>query len=456
MTLQDRLFPKLNDHQMECAVEAGEELHLEDGQVIFREGVGRADFFVVLDGKIKVVRLYNGVEKVLTVHERGDFTGTTDLLTGEMATATGYALGPARVARVPAARFNQLILACPEMRELLLPALTERRTTEYAIATQQQKLAALGKMSAGLAHELNNPAGAAMRSAQTLTRALDEVEQLCCDLLNSIATSNGQKNGIPLTDICELARRNGKEIDALTRSDLEGELSAWLEGLKVQQPWEAASALVSAGLSRKELEPLTKTIAPPVAAKILTWLAKDIEIRQTCQDLQTATDRITTIVKAMKAYSHMDQALVKGPVNLRQGIIDTLTILKHKAKTKDLKFEKDFGELPAVPGFAGELNQVWTNLLDNAIYAAPMGGQVRIHTAREGEHALVEVIDDGAGIPPELQSRIFEPFFTTKAVGEGTGLGLDNTYRIVKHHGGDIQFKSKPGETRFSVRLPLN
>ena len=338
---------------------------------------------------------------------------------------------------------------------LLLPALTARRSAEYAIATQQQKLAALGKMSAGLAHELNNPAAAALRSGQTLKLALDEVEELCCDLLNSVATGNGS-SGVPLTDICELARHDGKGIDPLERSDREDELSRWLSSLKVPQPWDAASSLVSAGLCRKDLEPLSLSVAAPLAAKILTWLAKDIEIRQTCRDLENSTSRITEIVGAMKSYSHMDQAPVKGPVDLHEGLNTTLTILKHKAKKKDLKIERTYGDLPAVPGFGGELNQAWTNLLDNAIYAAPVGGHVRVHTAREGDRALVEVIDDGAGIPPELQPRIFEPFFTTKGVGEGTGLGLDNTYRIVKHHGGDIQFNSKPGETRFSIRLPLN
>ena len=454
MTLKDKLFPKLTEYQMHCAVEAGEELNLKDGDVIFREGIGRADFFVILDGKIKVVRQYNGTETVLTIHERGDFTGTTDLLTGEKATATGIALGPTRVARVTVDRFSQLILACPEMRMLLLPALTARRTAENAIATQQQKLAALGKMSAGLAHELNNPAAAALRSAQTLTRALDEVEALCCDLLNSVAAANNT-TGVPLTDICELARKDGKVIDPLTRSDLEDELSSWLGSLDVKQPWDAASSLVQAGLSRKDLEPLTTHIPASLAAKILAWLAKDIEIRQTCKDLESSTTRITQTVTAMKSYSHMDQAPVKSPVDVHKGIDITLTMLNHKAKQKDLKIERTFGDLPPIPGFGGELNVAWTNLLDNAIYAAPVGGHVRVHTAREGEQALVEIIDDGAGIPLDVQPRLFEPFFTTKGVGEGTGLGLDNTYRIVKHHGGDIQFDSKPGQTRFSVRLPL-
>jgi signal transduction histidine kinase len=450
----DKLFPKLTAHQMNAAIEAGEELVLKDGDVIFREGGERADFFVILEGKIKVVRRGEGdSESVLVIHDVGDFTGTTDLLTGEASTATGFALGPTRVARVRFDRFNELILSCPQMREVLIPALAERRHAQYAITTQQQKLAALGKMSAGLAHELNNPAAAARRSAQTLTAALEEVEELCCDLLNSVAAR--ESGNIPLTDICELARRNGKEIDPVTRSDREDELSGWLASLQIPQPWDAAASLVSAGLSRQDLEPLAKSVPPALARKLISWLAKDVEIRQTCQDLTSATGRITEIVQAMKAYTHMDQAHVKAPTDLHAGIDTTLTILKHKAKTKDLKLIRDYGVVPPIYAIGGELNQVWTNLLDNAIDAAPEGGMVKIHTAREGDDALIEITDNGKGIAPEIRSRIFEPFFTTKGVGEGTGLGLDTSYRIVKGHGGDIHFESRPGETRFIVRLPL-
>jgi signal transduction histidine kinase len=410
---------------------------------------------VILDGKVRVVRRGAGGEDVLlTVHERGDFTGTTDLLSGEAASATGYALGPAQVAHVPAEHFNELILACPELRALLLPAFAERRRAEYAIAAQQQKLAALGKMSAGLAHELNNPAAAAQRAAQTLAASLNSVESLCCDLLNCLLARHSN-DGVPLADICELARRESPELDPLAQSEREDELSDWLATMKVEHPWEAAASLVSAGLTRKDLEPLAN--APlPLVPKLLTWLAKDIEMRQTCRDLGESTGRITEIVCAMKAYSHMDQSPVPAPTDLNQGILTTGTVLKHKAKKKDLKFEKQFGDVPPVRGIAGELNQVWTNLLDNAIDASPVGGTVRIRTAREGDQAVVEITDQGPGIPPEVRSRIFEPFFTTKPVGQGTGLGLDTSYRIVRSHKGDIRFDSRPGETRFTVRLPLS
>jgi signal transduction histidine kinase len=453
---KERMFPKLSQYQIECCIEAGEELHLADGQVIFREGIGTADFFVVLDGAIKVTRHADGdQERVLVVHDPGEFTGTTDLLTGEVATATGFAVGPTRVARVPAGKFRELMLMCPEMRAILLPALTERRTTEYAIEVQQQKLAALGKMSAGLAHELNNPASAARSSAQNLQRVLGDVEGLTCDLLHCML-SKASGDGAALERICELAGGNPRELDPLTRSDLEQELGSWLETFEVKDAWDAAAAFVSVGIGKDELAPLVGVVAPNQLGRLLTWLARDVTMRALCRELEQSTSRITELVGAMKSYSFMDRAPAKAPTDLRQGIDTTLTIMKHKFKKKDLSVSRTYAELPPIPAYGGELNQVWTNLIHNAIDAAPAGGHIAIRTWREADQAVIEIKDDGPGIAPEVRSRLFEPFFTTKPVGQGTGLGLDMTYRIIRNHRGDIRFESRPGDTRFIVTLPLN
>jgi signal transduction histidine kinase len=450
-----KLFPKLSAHQIQCAKDVGEEMALADGEVIFQEGKGAADFFVILEGAIKVIRAGDqGQDTVLAMHGPGDFTGTTDLLTGEAATATGFALGAARVVRVRAPQFRDLLMVCPEMRALLLPALTERRSAEFAIEVQQQKLAALGKLSAGLAHELNNPASAAGRSAQNLARLLSDVEGLCCHLLQCVMSQTGE--GIKLKSICEIASHNAPQLDALTRSDREQELAGWLGEHAVPDPWDAAASLVSAGVTRETLEPVAQRVAPMHLSKVLTWLAKDIEMRLLCRELELSTGRISEVVGAMKEYTYMDRAVAKSPTDLRQGLDTTLTILKHKLKKKDVAVSREYGEVPLVPAFGGELNQVWTNLLDNAIDAVPKGGHIKIRSVREGDQAMVEIADDGPGIAPENRSKIFEPFFTTKEVGEGTGLGLDTTFRIVRDHRGDIRFDSEPGQTRFRVYLPLN
>jgi signal transduction histidine kinase len=259
-----------------------------------------------------------------------------------------------------------------------------------------------------------------------------------------------------LIDVCNLVRHKGSELDALTRSEREDELSQWLATQNVPQPWDAASSLVAAGLMQKDLEPLARRASPDLAGKLLTWLAKDVEMRLICQDLEESMSRIGHIVGAMKSYTHLDQTAARTATNLREGLDNTITILDHKARQKDVSFEKQYGEVPPVLAFAGELNQVWTNLLDNAIDASPVGGKVSIRTSVEGDQALVEISDQGPGIPPELAPRIFEPFFTTKPVGQGTGLGLDTSYRIIRNHQGDIRYESRPGQTRFIVRVPLS
>ena len=451
-----RLFPKLSDYQISCAKDVGEEMALSDGEVIFREAQGAADFFVVLEGQIKVVRNGDqGQEIFLAMHQPGEFTGTTDLLTGGAATATGFAVGPSRVVRVRAEHFRELLLACPEMRALLLPALTERRTTEYAIEMQQQKLAALGKLSAGLAHELNNPAAAAGRAGQNLTRLLSDVEGLCCGLLQCVMSQTND-NGVKLKTLCEIASGDPPHLDPLTRSDREQEVGEWLADHSVPDAWDAAASLVSAGVTLDKLEAVAKRVTAPYLTKVLTWIAKDVEMRLLCKELEQSTGRITDLVTAMKSYSYMDRAPTKAPTDLRSGIDTTLTILKHKLKKKNVNVNRNYGDLPPVPAFGGDLNQVWTNLIDNAIDAVPKGGHITIRSAKEGDQALVEIEDNGPGIPPELRAKIFEPFFTTKDVGQGTGLGLDTTYRIIRDHRGDIRFDSEPGHTKFRVYLPLN
>lgn len=452
-TANAHLFPRLTEHQVRCAVEAGEELKLKDGETIFREGVGRADFYVILEGKVKVVRNTPGGESVLAIHEPGEFTGTTDLLTGENATATGYALGPTRVTRVRAEKFSDLIVSCPEMRGLL-PALTSRRTAEQAMETQQQKLAALGKMSAGLAHELNNPAAAAGRSAHTLECSLTAIEDIVCDLLNSVVAP-GQEGGIPLTRLCEMARRVPEQLDPLTLNEREDELCEWLGGLGLPQPWEAAGSLAGAGVSRQELQPLVERSGPKLARKLIAWLANDIDMRVGCRDLTESTRRMSEIVKAMKEYSHMDQGTAKAPTDLNKSLDTTMMVLKHRVRPKNISVRRDYANLPPINAFGGALNQVWTNLLNNAIDAAPKDGHLEVKTSVEGGDVLVQITDDGPGIPEAVRPRIFEPFFTTKGVGEGTGLGLDISHRIIKEHGGSINFDSVPGRTTFSVRLPI-
>jgi signal transduction histidine kinase len=254
-----------------------------------------------------------------------------------------------------------------------------------------------------------------------------------------------------------LCRPRGGTLPARTRGRLEHALGDWLEERGVGESWVLAETYVEAGLTVEDLERLAATVPASATADVLAWVETMVATDRLAQDIAEAATRIADLVGAVKAYSHLDRAQDKQPADLRTGIESTLTMLGHKIKRRGAVIERQFSDdLPPVPVFPGEINQVWTNLLDNALDAIADGGRIRIETLREGRFACVRITDDGRGIPAEIQPRIFEPFFTTKPVGEGTGLGLDIAQRIViAHHHGDIGVQSKPGETVFTVCLPL-
>ncbi|MDY7096106.1 MAG: HAMP domain-containing sensor histidine kinase, partial [Acidobacteriota bacterium] len=339
---------------------------------------------------------------------------------------------------------------------------------------QQAKLASLGTMAAGLAHELNNPASAARRAAQNLCETLQAFDQDASRLLRQLvfrqvpigsaadggtAAEEGAAAGDPFQPIYDVLGAPAPKLDAMSRSEREDELADWLEEEGVEAPWEAADTLVTAGFTQEMLEAFSEGLVPRHRKDFLTWLPRDVEMRQLAEELAESTRRISELVTAMKAYTYMDRGEEQQEVDLHRGLEDTLTILQHKLRRRSIEVVRSFGELPAVRAYGGELNQVWTNLLDNAIAAVPdAGGRVEIRTRHDQEAgvAQVEIEDNGPGISDQHLDRIFEPFFTTKEVGEGMGLGLDIVHRIVKNrHRGTIDVRSQPGKTLFCVRLPV-
>jgi len=462
------LFPRLSDQQMQCLSEHGIEIRLNPSDLIYTEGDPTYDFYVVLEGKIKVTKQVGGEETVLAIHEAGEFTGELSLLTGSPTLATACALSQCRLLRIKADAFKAILSQCDPVRDILISAMTYRVKEVEVLMKQREKLAALGKLSAGLAHELNNPAAAGQRAAGQLRSIVQSLQSLALKLNRYQLTTaqvefltNFQSQAIERTITLPA-------LDPLAQSDREDEVTDWLDAHDVVDGWKLACNLVGAGIDIDSLDSITEYIPSTALSDVITWLEAMLAEVGLLNEVEQSTARISGLVKAVKEYSYMDSAPMQE-VDIHEGLESTLTILGHKLKHGVVVTREYDRNLPRITAYGSELNQVWTNLIDNAIDAmgpvlregilpsANRGkGQIWIRTSRENTCILVEIADNGAGIPPEIQSRIFEPFFTTKGVGEGSGLGLDIAYRVVvKRHHGDIRVQSQPGNTRFQVRLPI-
>ncbi len=333
--------------------------------------------------------------------------------------------------------------------------MAERVQNLQSMLQQREKLSALGTLAAGLAHELNNPAAAVGRSARNLEEIFQELPSLTLKL------NQQQMTSAQLTTLADLQRDATKRakiaprLDPLTQSDQEDEVTDWLETHGVVDGWKLASTLVGAGLDTQWLDTVVVNVPADTIGKVLTWLTGTLTGVGLLSELEHGAARISHLVKAIKDYSYMDQAPLQE-VDVHEGLESTLTILSHKLKGGVIVTREYDRNLPRISAYGSELNQVWTNLIDNAIDAMGGQGQIWVRTRCGHDQVVVEIADNGPGIASEIQHRIFEPFFTTKGVGEGTGLGLDITYRtVVGKHKGDISVFSNPGDTCFQVRLPI-
>jgi signal transduction histidine kinase len=445
------LEQRLTGEQIELLLPYGTELVLEAGEYLFDETSVVDSFYVVLEGAIRISRLDGAEEIQLVTHHPGDFTGGLAVLTGRRSIHRGRAAVRSRVLEIGSETFRRVSVERPEVADVFISGLARRMRETQRAFRQQEKMAALGKLSAGLAHELNNPAAAARRASEDLRDAASRTQLLSLEHDERFTPAQREN----LARIRREATENGgTALDPLEVSDREDEVTLWLEERKIEDAWDLAPTLVGAGLDAERLGELAEELEDDRAlAGAVAWLTATLEISGLADEVAKSAARISELVGAIKEHTYMDRGAYAA-TDVREGLESTLTILGHKLK--GVTVSRDYGEgLPRTWAHAGELNQVWNNLLDNAADAVDGKGRIGLKAYRDGDAVVVEISDDGPGIPREAQARVFEPFFTTKQVGEGTGLGLDIVRRVVAAHDGEVAFESAPGDTRFFVRLPV-
>src|SRR6266478_3169806 len=444
-------FADLPDDQIAWFLSQAQETHIKAGDTYVRQGDPADWMFVILEGQFQWRGEFGGETIVLSA-KPGDVTGVLPFSRMKEFTVTGRAVTDGRVLRFPVSRFSELVQKMPELTTRLVGLMSDRIRETTRIEQQRDRLASLGKLSAGLAHELNNPASAAKRATSQLRHILEKIRDASLELGKRDLTP-AQKSEIDKLE-ASFTQQDVIPPDALTMSDLEDRIDSLLRSHGQNDLWQLAAALARRNLKPEVLESLFANLDGDTARAALVRIAASAEVAGLLHEIESSTSRISDLVGAIKEYTHMDQAPVQN-VDIVKSLETTLTILNHKLK-HGVVVARDYQRIPfLVNSFGSELNQVWTNIIDNAIDAMHGKGELRVRTYREDTCVVVEIGDNGPGIPRELQSHIFEPFFTTKGVGEGTGLGLDTVQRIVKKHRGNIQVASKPGDTRFQVRLPL-
>lgn len=452
------IFQELSDGDLNKLAEVVETVSLPAGEVLFQEDDEGDRAFIIKEGEVEIVKESGNREVLLAVRGEGVVIGEMALLEARPRTATVRARSDVVFYAIQKEELDKLLIASPTVMQSLFQTILNRLRENQAHLQQSEKMAQLGTLTAGVAHELNNPAAAVKRGADHLMAAIHSLDASYAHIGSVGFDDNQWKILNQLSGKANESASSPPEMDAITRSDLEGEIETWLEAHQIEDAWALAPNLVNLRFNQDELSALAEEFPAERLKCIIEWLDATYNVYSLLNELSQGSSRISAIVKSLKSYAYLDQAPVQS-VNVNEALDDTLLVLRSKLKS-GVNVKREYTQdLPEIMGYGSELNQVWTNIIDNAVDAlnGKEDSQIKIHTRAESEWVIVEIEDNGPGIPEEIQPKIFDPFFTTKGPGKGTGLGLNISYNIiVEKHRGDIKVRSKPGQTVFEIWLPID
>ncbi|RPI32519.1 MAG: histidine kinase [Chloroflexota bacterium] len=455
------LFSSLPDEDLERLCEMVDEIRVSPGDLLFSEGSPGDKAYIIKEGEIEITRFSGGKNVLLAVRKAGEVIGEVALLEAVHRIATGRARTEGVLIVISQEQLEQLLNSSSSAARTLLSTMTARLRSTELMLQQSEKMAQLGTLTAGIAHELNNPAAAAKRGADQLRTGIAQLQnaQRRLQAFQLIAEQMAALQELEMK--AQASAAQPLDLDSLSRSDRESDLETWLEGRGIERAWELAPLLVNLGFEHAHLENLVRSFHEPhsngrgeLLQTVIDWLGASYTVYSLLEEISQGAGRISDIVHSLKSYAYLDQAPVQL-VDVNETLDNTLVMLRSKLKD-GIQLQREYDpSLPRIEAYGSELNQVWTNIIVNAVDAMDGRGRLTLRTHKDSSFVVVEIEDSGPGIPEEIQSKIFNPFFTTKPVGKGTGLGLNITYNIIQKHSGEIKIYSRPGKTRFTVTLPV-
>ena len=430
-------------------------LNFEPGEHLFSRGDPIDHMQIVLEGKFSIKIEQNGEYKKVADIDTGEISGNLPYSRASSAFGFGIANIKSKVVFLHKKYFNEMIREHHELTTALVHTMTTRVREFTKLQQQQEKMMSLGKLSAGLAHELNNPSSAMARSAEELKKHLGAIPEKFKSVI-SIKMTVDQVDAVNDILFGKISSGVVTNLSLSEKTDQEDEIADWLEDHGFEDGYDIAPVFVEFGLNGDDFDNILEYVPEEDLQPVIEWMHNVLTTENLVNDIEAAAVRISDLVSSIKSYTHMDRGTDMEAVNVREGIENTLKMLNHKLKQKQVDVQLKMVEhIPLILGRVGSLNQIWTNIIDNAIDALDKGGTLQITVEKDGDHLLVCISDNGAGIPEDIQSNVFDPFFTTKKIGEGTGMGLDIVARIVRNHNGEVKLTSKPGQTKFIFYFPI-